>query len=140
MTGDGPLILVGVDGSTTAWRAFAWACGHARRIGGQLVVIYVTSPTYWESMTPLGQATAWSEEAAASAAAQVAAEAAELANGPVTFEHRIGDPTRILLAAARQRSVDLIVVGASTQPAHRIAGSVAGRLIKCQQVPVVVVP
>jgi nucleotide-binding universal stress UspA family protein len=140
MTDDRPWIVVGLDGSTTAWRAFAWACGHARRTGARLLAVYITPAASWEAITPLSQTAAWSADAAETAAARVAREAAEIADGAVTFEHRVGDPTRVLLAAARERGADLIVVGSSTHPAHRIAGSVAGRLVKCQQVPVVVVP
>src|SRR4051795_3525187 len=56
-TVDGPaLVVVGVDGSATAWRAFAWACGHARRAGCALLCVYVSTRGFWDSLVPWGQA------------------------------------------------------------------------------------
>ena len=43
--GTAPLILVGLDGSSTSWDAFSWAAGEATRSNGSLVAVYIT-PTF----------------------------------------------------------------------------------------------
>src|SRR3981081_4290259 len=40
--GTAPLIVVGLDGSSTSWDAFSWAVGEAIRSNGSLVAVYVT--------------------------------------------------------------------------------------------------
>jgi nucleotide-binding universal stress UspA family protein len=37
-----PVIVVGLDGSSTSWDAFSWAAGEATRSKGNLVAVYVT--------------------------------------------------------------------------------------------------
>ena len=36
-------VIVGLDGSGTSWDAFWWACGEARRLGGRLQAVFVSS-------------------------------------------------------------------------------------------------
>src|SRR5207253_11250793 len=36
-----PLIVVGLDGSSTSWDAFSWAAGEAIRSNGSLVAVYI---------------------------------------------------------------------------------------------------
>ncbi len=140
---DGPsLIVVGLDGSSTAWHAFAWACGHARRAACPVLAVYVSTLRYWEA--PLaGEATAAVLEAEQSTVRALQQEAELLAGAfdvRVSFEHRRGEAARELLTAAREHSADLLAIGSSVQPFHRVAGSLASRLVRCRQVPVVVVP
>jgi nucleotide-binding universal stress UspA family protein len=59
---------------------------------------------------------------------------------PVTFMKVHGDPYATLRDAADTHQVDVVVVGASTSAGHRIAGSVATRLIRAGHRPVLVVP
>ena len=51
-----------------------------------------------------------------------------------------GDPYTVITGIAHDVSADAIVVGASTRLGHRIAGSLAVRLVKCGKWPVTVVP
>ena|SRR5690242_6899050 len=141
---DGPsLVVVGIDGSDSAWHALAWACGHARRARCPVLAVYVTTSGYWDRMVPVGEASVALAEAAATTAAQLRAEIDRTSASygvPVRFEHRYGDPARELMTAARELSADLLVVGTSDQLVHRVAGALSGRLARCRQVPVVVVP
>ena len=50
------------------------------------------------------------------------------------------DPVNVLAAVGGQVHADAIVVGASTSLGHRIAGSVAVRLVRSRRWPVTVVP
>ena len=59
---------------------------------------------------------------------------------PVTFLKAYGDPYTTLREAADRCQVDAVVVGASTSAGHRIAGSVATKLIRAGHWPVLVVP
>jgi nucleotide-binding universal stress UspA family protein len=140
---DGPaLMVVGVDGSATAWRAFAWACGHARRAGCTLLCVYVSRCGFWDALVPMSQA-ALLRDTGAQCAAEIRAELTEAARAfgvPVRFEHRFGDPAQELVRVAHDRGADLVVVGASAHVLHRVAGSLPGRLARSRHVPVVVVP
>ena len=50
---DGPnVVLVGLDGSRTSWRATAWAAGLARRQHSKLVVVHVQKPSASAAMAP----------------------------------------------------------------------------------------
>jgi nucleotide-binding universal stress UspA family protein len=56
------------------------------------------------------------------------------------FLHLRGDAYTELVRTAEDLRVDAVVVGASTQFGHRIAGSLAGRLVRHAKWPIVVVP
>jgi len=77
--------------------------------------------------------------AAYALSAQIRAAAEEL-GVPVTFLKAYGDPYTTLREAADHCQVDTVVVGASTSAGHRIAGSVATKLIRAGHWPVLVVP
>ncbi|MFH8369986.1 universal stress protein [Streptomyces sp. NPDC018031] len=140
---DGPkVVLVGVDGSDSSWRAAAYAAGLARRQHALLAVVYVQ---------PLPAATAVLGGAVVEVTEEIAEElraemerAAERLRG--IFELRWefhtlrGDPYSGLVAAADDLKADAVVVGASEQAGHRIVGSVAVRLVKAGRWPVTVVP
>ena len=135
-------ILVGVDGSDTAMRAAAYAFGMARRQGGRLIVAFVAARS---AMTVLGPAVAVAVEhdAMESLHAELSGQmrhAAEEFGVPVTFLKAYGDPSTTLREAADRCQVDTVVVGASTSAGHRIAGSVATKLIRAGHWPVLVVP
>ena len=135
-------ILVGVDGTDTAMRAAAYAFGMARRQGGRLVVAFVAARS---ALSVLGPAVAVAvehdamEKLHAELSAQIRAAAEEL-GVPVTFLKAYGDPYTTLREAADHCQVDTVVVGASTSAGHRIAGSVATKLIRAGHWPVLVVP
>jgi nucleotide-binding universal stress UspA family protein len=133
-------ILVGVDGSDTAMRAAAYAFGLARRQGNRLLVALV-GPCSGLALT--GPAMAFEQRTFAQLRDDLGAEMrdrAEELGVPVTFLTMRGDPFVSLRAAADRCQVDTVVVGASTSAGHRIAGSVASRLIRAGRWPVVVVP
>lgn len=139
---DGPsLILVGIDGSRTSWRAAAYAAGLARRQHCPLLAVFVAPLSANIGAAP-GAAAALHEaarEAASDIGAQLRDRAAEIG---VRLEFRavIGDPFTELKKAAAQSRADAVVVGASEHAGHRIVGSLAMRLVRSGQWPVTVVP
>ena len=139
---DGPsTIVVGVDGSTTSMRAGAYAAGLARRQRSRLVVVHVLAIGGLASLIPSGMAAVRqaSQEIAEELRRQVA-EAAEARGVPVTFVAVQGDPYLELVRIADQMRADVVVVGASTKRTHRLAGSLAIRLVRAGRWPVTVVP
>jgi nucleotide-binding universal stress UspA family protein len=139
---DGPsTIVVGVDGSTTSMRAGAYAAGLARRQRSRLVVVHVLAIGGLASLIPAGMAAVRqaSQEIAEDLRRQVA-EAAEARGVPVTFVAVQGDPYLELVRISDQVRADVVVVGASTKRTHRLAGSLAIRLVRAGRWPVTVVP
>jgi nucleotide-binding universal stress UspA family protein len=139
---DGPsTIVVGVDGSTTSMRAGAYAAGLARRQRSRLVVVHVLTLGGLASLVPAGMAAVRqaSQEIAEDLRRQVA-EAAEARGVAVTFVAVQGDPYLELVRIADQVRADVVVVGASTKRTHRLAGSLAIRLVRAGRWPVTVVP
>ena len=140
---DGPkLVVAGLDGSRTAWRAVAYAAGVARRSGSQLVVVHVSSVGGGlAGLTP--QAAQLSTQAEHEYADQLRAEveaAAQRAGQQVSFEIRDGEPAHAIEAAADEHQADAVVVGGSESPGHRLLGSTAVRLVRAGKWPVTVVP
>jgi len=143
---DGPsAIVVGIDGSVTSMRAGAYAAGLARRQRARLVAVYVGS-TSQLGVTDPGAAAVLRiarAEAFEQTAADLRDEAEKLAGErglAVTFVATRGDSLAELHRIARESRADAIVVGASAKPGHRIAGSLAVRLVRSGQWPVTVVP
>jgi nucleotide-binding universal stress UspA family protein len=140
---DGPkVILVGVDGSDTSFRAAAYAAGLARRQHALLAVVYV-QPVMTAGAAfgvPVGEVT---DRIAQDLIAEIR-DATERVRGifDVRWEFHTfrGDPYNGLVAAADELKADAVVVGASEQAGHRLVGSVAVRLVKAGRWPVTVVP
>src|SRR5262245_55596890 len=136
------VILVGVDGTETSMRAAAFAFGMARRQGVRLVITFVTNHS---ALTALGPAPATAAEHDAIVELytelrdKIRAGAEEL-GVPVTFAKTYGDSYTALRDCADQCQADTVVVGASQKAGHRIAGSVATKLIRTGHWPVLVVP
>ncbi len=141
-------VLVGLDGSGTSWDAFWWACGEARRLGGRVVAVFVSS-SIDASMAAMASAAvgvavsdyAVVDQAAAAQAAQLRAEVQAYSTDglDVVFVHARGDPARELLRLAGEVGADLIVVGKSEKARHQIAGSLGCHLVVKRRAPVVVV-
>lgn len=139
---DGPsVIVVGFDGSPASLRAGAYAAGVARREGARLVVVHAVSPPVMAMLVPdcpwpieeaMADRTAALREQVDAAAAHVGILA--------EFVAVRGDPVAGLCRIAAERRADVVVVGASTGVAHRLAGSVGSRLVRSGRWPVVVVP
>jgi nucleotide-binding universal stress UspA family protein len=141
---DGPsALVVGVDGSDTSWHAFHYAVGQARRQGARVVAVYAES---------LPAAAFAGSGALAFPVVDTSAEELreELRTGveSIGAEHGVdvelvvsaADPVFALTQVAEQVRADAIIVGASTQTAHRLFGSVAVRAVRAGGWPVTVVP
>lgn len=141
---DGPaVILAGLDGSDSSWRATAYAAGLARRQGAVLAVAYI--------QPILGAATALAGAAVEETTQEIAEE---LLAALREAEHRVrevwkvewrfltmrGDPYTGLAKLADELRADAVVVGVSEQAGHKVIGSVAVRLVKAGRWPVTVVP
>ena len=141
---DGPSVLVvGVDGSDTGWRAFHYALGQVRRQGGRVVAVFAeTYPgaTFAGSgalALPMADLSADEHrEELRTAVEELAAEHGV----EVEFVVASADPVLALTQVAEQVRADAILVGASTQAAHRLFGSVAVRAVRAGRWPVTVVP
>ena len=58
---------------------------------------------------------------------------------PVTFIHAHGDVVAELVRVAEGNHAQLIAVGRSTKPRHRIAGSLGHRLLRHHGTPIIVI-
>ncbi|CAM5709472.1 universal stress protein [Streptomyces mordarskii] len=140
---DGPKVIVaGLDGSESSWRATAYAAGLARRQKALLVVVYI-QPVL-AAGAALGAPVADTTGEVAEELMTEMREAAERRRGvfDVRWEFHTfrGDPYNGLARAADELKADAVVVGASEQAGHRFIGSVAVRLVKAGRWPVTVVP
>jgi nucleotide-binding universal stress UspA family protein len=142
---DGPsVILVGVDESVTASRAFAYAAGLARRQGARLVAVYVQTAGAYVITSSAGASVLAAEaevhdEIARDLSGRVNAGARELGIS-MTFLTTQGDPFHEISRIAQETRADAIVVGASLKAGHRLLGSLAVRLVRAGKWPVTVVP
>jgi nucleotide-binding universal stress UspA family protein len=143
---DGPTALVvGVDGSETSLRAAAYAAGLARRQHARLVVVYARR-------RPAGVVTIADTSGIAVRGVLEAQDEVELELREALRAHgsgwrfdaelvvREGDPLTVLCEVAREVRADAVVVGSSMSRGHRIAGSLAVRLVRAARWPVTVVP
>jgi len=139
---DGPsLILVGVDGSRTSWRAAAYAAGLARRQRSRLLAMHVARLSASIGAAP-GLAAAVGEAASQEAdnlGKYLRDRAAEI-GVDLEFRSVVGDPWTELTRAATESKADAVIVGASEHAGHRIVGSLATRLVRAGRWPVTVVP
>ncbi|MFJ8487587.1 universal stress protein [Streptomyces sp. NPDC094038] len=140
---DGPkVIVVGMDGSDSSWRATSYAAGLARRQHALLAVVYV-QPVLAAGAALGAPVAETTDEIAEDLVAQIR-EAAERLKGifEVRWEFHTfrGDAFSGMVKAADELKADAVVVGASEQAGHRFIGSVAIRLVKAGRWPVTVVP
>jgi nucleotide-binding universal stress UspA family protein len=139
---DGPsLILVAVDGSDTSMRAGAYAAGLARRQGSRIVCVYVGQIAGLAAGVPsaVGALIQMHDSVARNLRAQIE-DRLPFLGVEVTFVERRGDPYTEIVRVAEQMRVDAVVVGRSNQRGHRFFGSLAVRLVRDAQWPVIVVP
>lgn len=141
---DGPkMIVVGLDGSRTSWRAASYANGLARRQHSRVTVVYVASPGALAATAAEGAAVVVIAEAREELGADLRRQVERLARERgVDTDFRVahGDPFTELRNVARQVHADALVVGASERVGHRFVGSLAARLVKAGLWPVTVVP
>jgi nucleotide-binding universal stress UspA family protein len=138
---DGPTsILVGIDGSDTSLRAGAYAVGLARRQGARLIAVYVRQTPAIAYAAEVAAAAAMTANEVADELQELVQQATVMWNITAEFISRDGDPFSVISHLADEVSADAIVVGASARLGHKIAGSLAVRLVKCGRWPVTVVP
>jgi nucleotide-binding universal stress UspA family protein len=141
---DGPkMIVVGLDGSRTSWRAASYANGLARRQRSRVTVVYVASPGALASMAGDGTGMILMADVRQEVAADLREEVERLAHErgvDTDFVVVHGDPFTELRRVAQEVRADAVVVGASERAGHRFVGSLAGRLVKTARWPVTVVP
>jgi len=139
---DGPrMIVVGLDGSRTSWRAASYANGLARRQRSRVTVVYVASGGTLAMMT--GDSAEVVAQAGEETAADLQVQVERLARErgiDTDFRMVRGDPFTELRRVAQEVRADAVVVGASERAGHRFVGSLAGRLVKTARWPVTVVP
>ncbi|MFD5723321.1 universal stress protein [Streptomyces sp. NPDC127036] len=140
---DGPrVVLAGIDGSPSGWRAAAYAAGLARRQNATLALVYI-QPYMAASVAAGLNAALLTEELAEEFTHQITAAIENLrALGGVRWDFHTfrGDPYYGLVTAARDLKADAVVVGASESIGHKLIGSMAVRLVKRGLWPVTVVP
>src|SRR4051812_39012963 len=133
---DGPTTLVvGVDGSPTSLRAAAYAAGLARRQHTKLVIVFARrQPAGFISMADHAGLAA---KEAIYAQDQVESQLREglRTQGRVwdldaQLVVRYGDPLSVLSEVAKEVRADAVIVGSSASVGHRIAGSLAIRLVR----------
>jgi nucleotide-binding universal stress UspA family protein len=143
---DGPrAIVVGVDGSNASLRAAAYAAGLARRQRCRLVAVFVRSlPAVLLPMADAGGSAAatiaQAHDAVERELRDAIAERSPVLDLDVRLVVRTGEPYTELIEVARQVHADAVVVGRSTKVLHRIAGSLAVKLVRANRWPVTVVP
>ncbi|GCB42941.1 universal stress protein [Streptomyces sp. NL15-2K] len=140
---DGPkVIVVGMDGSDSSYRAAAYAAGLARRQNALLAAVYV-QPVMSAGAAVGAPVAETTDRIAEDLVAEIRTET-DRVKGIFDFRWEFhtfrGDPYNGLVKAADQLKADAVVVGASEQAGHRIIGSVAVRLVKAGRWPVTVVP
>jgi nucleotide-binding universal stress UspA family protein len=140
------VVVVGVDGSDTSWDAFWWACGETRRLGGQVLAVFVSPSASAGTGCTLEAATVVAAAVRCQEAAEWAVRLRCRLEGyapdediDIAFVHARGDAATELLRIAADRRAGLIVVGRSTKARHHVAGSLGRRLIGKRDAPVVVV-
>ena len=139
---DGPgAIVVGVDGSPTSMRAAAYAAGLARRQHTRLIAVHARSApaTLMALADHSGLAMSAVLEAQEDLDRQLRAEIGTW-GADSRLIVRPGDPLTVLSEVATEARADAVIVGSSMSLGHRIAGSLAVRLVRCGRWPVTVVP
>lgn len=141
----GRVIVAGVDGSDSSWRATAYAVGLARRQNALLVLVHVL-PVH---PTAVLAGVAWMLTDSDMSLAKQLRQRVAVGLGCMgeawspRWEFHVvtaADPVAGLSGAADELRADTVVVGASERLVHRLAGSVGVRMVKAGRWPVVVVP
>ncbi|MGH3303152.1 MAG: universal stress protein [Streptosporangiaceae bacterium] len=118
---DGPKVIVaGLDGSRTSWRAVSYANGLARRQRSRVTVVYVASPGALAAATAdAGAAMAQVREEAGADLREQVERLAQERGVDTSFVLVHGDPFTELRRVAQEVRADALVVGASEHAGHR---------------------
>jgi len=138
-------ILVATDFSDAAQRAFRHAAALARTLGSELFVVHVAhkmAPSVPWSRTNRAVVARLRKEAAGDARTALEALTAEAAGVKVTHCLTEGVPHEEILAEAKRRRADLVVLATHGQALtdRLLLGSTAERVLRKAAVPVLVVP
>jgi nucleotide-binding universal stress UspA family protein len=134
-------VVVGFDGSISSERALAYAVGMARRSGSGLVLVHVANrlpATVWAGCEPPVFVDVPDHRTEVLGLELACAEF--LSDVPWVLVERGGDICHELEEVAREYAADAIVVGGTHGLLGRLFGSVAGRLARRANRPVVVIP
>lgn len=134
-------VVVGFDGSTSSERALAYAIGMAQRAGSGLIIVHVANrlpTTVWAGCEPPVFVDVPDHRTEVLGLELACADF--LAEVPWVLVERGGDICQELEEVGREYAADAIVVGSTHGLVGRLFGSVAGRLARRAQRPVVVIP
>ena len=138
-------ILLAVDGSKYSKRAATWLTRHATSFRGKprIVVLNVHVPIPYQGVSSVvGQAAIDRYHRDECEAAL--APAVKLLNGAKLAHEatwRVGDPAAEIVALAKKRRADLVVMGSHGQGALKglVVGSVVSKVLAASKVPLLVV-
>lgn len=143
-SGDGPrTVVVAVDGTASSLRAVSYAAGLARRNGAVLTLVHVRkvpSTAAWLGSVGAPIEEMDLEDRGLTVMEQLANVARSERGVEVECAVCDGVTTREIARVADELHADAVVVGCSRSRLHRIAGSVAARLVRRGSWPVTVVP
>ncbi|MFJ9028288.1 universal stress protein [Streptomyces sp. NPDC102274] len=136
---DGPSVLVvGIDGSDTSWRAMYYAFGLARRQHSTVIAVFVVTTAVAFDGTPM-----LSYQGGIELGAELGHAVKALADEYHVTAHFMcltGDPVLTLSEVAAEQRADAVIIGASRSFGHRFFGSKAVRTVRRRPCPVTVVP
>jgi nucleotide-binding universal stress UspA family protein len=134
-------VVVGFDGSVSSERALAYAVGVARRTHSALIIVHVANrlpATVWAGCEPPVFVDVPDHRTEVLGLELACAD--HLSEVPWILVERGGDICHELEEVGREYEADAIVVGGTRGLVGRIFGSVAGRLARRAQRPVIVIP
>jgi nucleotide-binding universal stress UspA family protein len=134
-------VVVGFDGSLSSERALSYAIGMARRTHSALIIVHVANrlpATVWAGCEPPVFVDVPDHRTEVLGLELACAD--HLAEISWVLVERGGDICHELEEVGREYEADAIVVGGTHGLVGRIFGSVAGRLARRAQRPVVVIP
>lgn len=134
-------VVVGFDGSVSSERALSYAIGMARRTRSALIIVHVANrlpATVWAGCEPPVFVDVPDHRTELLGLELACAD--HLAEISWVLVERGGDICHELEEVGREYEADAIVVGGTHGLVGRIFGSVAGRLARRAQRPVVVIP
>jgi nucleotide-binding universal stress UspA family protein len=137
---DGPgTLLVGIDGTDTAWRALYYAYGLARRQHSTVIAAFVITTLPYNDGAVAAAAYQTTGQIADELRAAIQALATEYSVRS-TFISLPGDSVTTLAKLAERHHADALILGASQALLHRVLGSKSLRAVRRCHCPVTVVP
>ncbi len=134
-------VVVGFDGSLSSERALAYAIGMARRSGSGLIIVHVANrlpATVWAGCEPPVFVDVPDHRTEVLGLELACAD--YLSEVSWILVERGGDICHELEEVGREYAADAIVVGGTHGLIGKLFGSVAGRLARRAQRPVIVIP